>query len=153
MRLTIIGESVLGVRRYQISFLAHPVAVSSHQAWGAMHITSPHLLSAIVVGVSTVDLGKDMDADSIELEVGDMLNNFVISSKVLSKSVRSTPSLRFRDVREAFFKEGKLEVVIVPRVASVPVRKLENFSQVDVNLLECCTKCCGCGQGDLPTFI
>jgi hypothetical protein len=89
-----------------------------------MDIASPHFLSAIMVGVSTVDLGKNMDADGIELKVGDMFNNFVVSSKVLSKSIRSAPSLRFGDVRETFFKEGELEVVIIPRAASVPVRKL-----------------------------
>jgi hypothetical protein len=116
-------------------------------------ITSPHLLSAVVVGISTVDLGEDMDADGIELKVGNMLNNFVVSSKVLSKSIRSIPSLWFGDARKTFFKEGKLKVVIVPRAPLVPVRKLENFAQVDVNLLEGSMKSCSCRQGNSPTFI
>jgi hypothetical protein len=145
VRLTVIREGVLRVRRDCIAFLPHPVMMSCHQAWGTTDVASPHLLSAIVVGVSTVDLGKDMDADGVELKVGDVLNNFIVSSKVLSKSIRSAPSLRFRDVREAFFKEGKLEVVTVPRAASVPVRKLENFPQVDANLLESSPKSCSCG--------
>jgi hypothetical protein len=67
VRLTIVRESVLRVRRYCITFLAHPVAMSCHHAWGTMDVAGPHLLSAIVVGVSTVDLGKDMDADGVEL--------------------------------------------------------------------------------------
>jgi hypothetical protein len=67
MRLTVVRESVLRVRRYCIAFFAHPVAMSRHQAWGTTDIASPHLPSAIVVGVSTVNLGKDMDADGVEL--------------------------------------------------------------------------------------
>jgi hypothetical protein len=86
-----------------------------------------------------------MEADGVELEMGNMLNHFVISSKVLSKSIRSTPSFRFGDVRETFFKEGEFEVIIVPRVESVPIRKLKGFAQVDANLLESSTKGGSCG--------
>jgi hypothetical protein len=145
VRLTIVRKSVLGVRRNCVPFLAHPVVMSCHQTWGTTDIASPHFLSAVVISVSTVDLGKDMEADGVELELGDVLNDFVVSSKVLRKSIRSAPSLRFGDVRQAFFKKGKLEVILVPRVASVPVRKLENFAQVDADLLECGTKGCSCG--------
>jgi hypothetical protein len=100
MRLTIIGESILRIGRHLIAFLMHPMMVHGHQAWRTTDIASPHLLSVIMVGVGTINLRKDMDADGIELKMGDMLNNFVVSSKVLSKSIRSAPSFRFGDVRE-----------------------------------------------------
>jgi hypothetical protein len=153
VRFTIVRESILRIGRYLIAFLVHPVVVSSHQAWGTADIASPHLLSVVMVGISTVDLGKDMDADGIELKMGDVLNNFIVSSKVLSKSISSAPSFRFGDVRETFFKEGKFKVVIIPRVASVPVRKLEKFAQVDVNLLKSSMKGCSCGQGNSPVLV
>jgi hypothetical protein len=114
--------------------------VHCNKTWSAPDVASPSLLRVIKEGVSGVDLGQDMNTDGVELEMSDMLHKLIVGMEVLSKGIRTTPSLWFRNVREPSCNESWPKLIVVPRAITVPVRKPSGLTQVNADLMESCTE-------------